>query len=47
MITAQYYLINKLPKKFYHDSLVKDNDGWTVAMFIAHTRNIKDLPLEF
>ena len=36
MIAAHTGNIKDLPKKFYHDPLIKDSDGdWTVAMIAA------------
>ena len=47
MIAAYYGNIKDLPKEFYHDSLIKSNYGWTVAMIAALHGNLKNLPVEF
>ena len=47
MRAARYGYIKDLPWEFYHDPLVKDIYGNTVAMYAAYSGTILDLPMEF
>jgi len=47
MLAAIWGCMKDLPKEFYHDPTLKDNDGWTVAMYAAVYECINDLPKEF
>ena len=40
MLSAYYGHIKDLPWEFYHDPLVKDGYGYTVAMYAARNRCI-------
>ena len=39
--------IKDLPREFYHDPTITENDGWTVAMIAARNNHINDLTKEF
>ena len=47
MTAAYHEQIKYLPIEFYHDPLIKNNYGWTVAMLSANYGNIDNLPKEF
>ena len=47
MIAAFHGYVKDLSMEFYHDPLVKNKYGCTVAMIATYNGRIKDLPWEF
>ena len=43
MIAAYNGHISTLPPQWEHDPTLRDNDGWTVAMYAAYDRHISTL----
>ena len=47
MVVAFHGHLKNLPREFYHDPLVADDNGWTIAMIAAFNGHLKNLPREF